>query len=99
MIRRQEGGRLPLGGGAGGGSPGPHLPPKLRAIGHMSKAMTGGMAGGHRGLLCAYIRGRQGPATRRARGGSRSCSEDQGHCGGPGGLGGIWRRLLLRPLV
>lgn len=40
---------------------------KLRAIGHMSKAMTGGGGKGRgrpRGLFCAYIRRRQGPGTR-----------------------------------
>lgn len=71
-----------MGGGAGGGSPGPHLPPKLRAIGHMSKAMTGGMAGGHRGLLCAYIRGRQGPATRGARGAPEAAARTRDTVGG-----------------
>lgn len=69
VIRRQGGWPPALGRGreGRGAAPNPARPPhppdgKLRAIGHMSKAMTWGEARG--GLSCAYIRGRQGPGTR-----------------------------------
>lgn len=67
LVIRRQGGWLPaLGRGheGRGAPPTPSAPDgKLRAIGHMSKAMTGGGGGG---LFCAYIG--EGRALGRGRG-------------------------------
>lgn len=73
LVIRRQGGWLPaLGRGQEGrGAPRPLSAPdgKLRAIGHMSKAMTGwgGGEGGGGSLLCLR-RGRQGPGVREGLG-------------------------------
>lgn len=72
LVIQRQGGWLPALGrgleGLGGLPPALSAPDgKLRAIGHMSKAMTGGRGKGRgrpRGLFCACIRRRQGPGTR-----------------------------------
>ena len=69
VIQRQGGWPPTLGRGLQGwGAPQTLSVPdgKLRAIGHMSKAMTGEGRGWERprGLFCAYNRGRQGPGTK-----------------------------------
>lgn len=73
LVIRRQGGWLPaLGRGHRGGDPQPRSAPdgKLRAIGHMSKAMTGEVG---RGLFCAYI-GKAGPWGEGGGRGSGSCS-------------------------
>lgn len=70
LVIRRQGGWLPALGrgheGLGGAPPTLSAPDgKLRAIGHMSKAMMGGRPG--RGLSCAYIVG-EGRALGRGRG-------------------------------
>lgn len=67
------------GGRRGGGAPRPLSAPdgKLRAIGHMSKAMTGVGGGGEGGggsLLCLR-RGRQGPGVREGLGGPEAAAK------------------------